>query len=385
MSNQKPKGLTRSDLYEAAWTESISRLAPKCGLTDVGLAKLCRRLNIPLPGRGYWRKLETGKRVPKRPRLPSRSAVSSDAIVASLSGRPGTPPSKKATTAPTLDLAALHPVAALALARLRNARPGKDDVLAPGYLGIRVLPDTIDRAVLIADALAREFERRGCIVGTDCRGDGVVGFDRDEVSFDFREDPITGRLSLVRDRSSRGRRTWSDGVNVRLEKQLDGFIASVEASLARLRSERLTREQKEAFAAQLNERKVERTKLADQERAMERSVWRAMLAWERATRLRKFAASIDAAVNNGDLRAPAFAEMAEAARAYAHRVDPLVPVKPERLATMDYMKFSDWYARAVAILGKEDGYKRYGAQRLFELRMTPEEAAAEIDWEAFWV
>jgi hypothetical protein len=48
------------------------------------------------------------------------------------------------------------------------------------------------------------------------------------------------------------------------------------------------------------------------------------------------------------------------------------------------VKFNEWYARALAILGKEDGYKRYGAQRIFELRMAPEEAAAEVDWNTFW-
>jgi hypothetical protein len=46
------------------------------------------------------------------------------------------------------------------------------------------------------------------------------------------------------------------------------------------------------------------------------------------------------------------------------------------------VNFGDWYSRVLKLLGKSDGYKQYGAKTLFELRMTPEEAAAEVDWEA---
>src|SRR5690606_24701571 len=43
------------------------------GLSDRGLAKACVRLEIPMPGLGYWRKVERGIRVRKTP-LPKPSA-----------------------------------------------------------------------------------------------------------------------------------------------------------------------------------------------------------------------------------------------------------------------------------------------------------------------
>ena len=36
------------------WEEALSKLAPKLGLSDVGLRKICKRHNIPLPPQGYW-------------------------------------------------------------------------------------------------------------------------------------------------------------------------------------------------------------------------------------------------------------------------------------------------------------------------------------------
>ncbi|MCI0724764.1 MAG: hypothetical protein L0338_38245 [Acidobacteria bacterium] len=62
--------LRRGELYEKVWTAPMQRLAKDFGLSDVGLAKLCRRHQIPVPGRGYWRRLETGNdpgRIPLPP------------------------------------------------------------------------------------------------------------------------------------------------------------------------------------------------------------------------------------------------------------------------------------------------------------------------------
>jgi hypothetical protein len=49
--SREERGLTREQLYESVWAEPIYRLAPRCGITDVGMAKLCRRYKIPVPGR----------------------------------------------------------------------------------------------------------------------------------------------------------------------------------------------------------------------------------------------------------------------------------------------------------------------------------------------
>ncbi len=61
----EPVKLTRKQLYELVWSKPILQLAKEFNLSDVGLAKICKRYNIPRPERGYWAKLEHGKPVKK--------------------------------------------------------------------------------------------------------------------------------------------------------------------------------------------------------------------------------------------------------------------------------------------------------------------------------
>jgi hypothetical protein len=42
------------------WKTPITRLAKEYGLSDVGLAKICKKHDIPRPPRGYWAKKEGG-------------------------------------------------------------------------------------------------------------------------------------------------------------------------------------------------------------------------------------------------------------------------------------------------------------------------------------
>ena len=46
--------LRRQDLYEQVWAKPMRALAREYGVSDVALKKHCTRLNIPVPGRGYW-------------------------------------------------------------------------------------------------------------------------------------------------------------------------------------------------------------------------------------------------------------------------------------------------------------------------------------------
>lgn len=59
----------RDVLYDEVWKQPVCTLAKKYGISDVGLAKACRKLGVPLPGLGYWGKKTAGKKVPKRPPL----------------------------------------------------------------------------------------------------------------------------------------------------------------------------------------------------------------------------------------------------------------------------------------------------------------------------
>lgn len=61
----------REELYKLVWTAPISEVARRLGVSDVGLAKLCRRAAIPLPGRGYWARVESGQHISAEPLPPA--------------------------------------------------------------------------------------------------------------------------------------------------------------------------------------------------------------------------------------------------------------------------------------------------------------------------
>lgn len=46
--------LTREELFEQVWSKPVRQIAAELGISDVGLAKSCRRSGIPLPRQGYW-------------------------------------------------------------------------------------------------------------------------------------------------------------------------------------------------------------------------------------------------------------------------------------------------------------------------------------------
>jgi hypothetical protein len=62
--------LSREELYEKIWSIPGSKLAKEFGISDVALAKICRKFRIPKPSRGYWARPEMGRKLSKPP-LPS--------------------------------------------------------------------------------------------------------------------------------------------------------------------------------------------------------------------------------------------------------------------------------------------------------------------------
>src|SRR5580765_8423749 len=58
-----PHTFSRQELFDLVWSEPTRTIAKRLGISDVGLAKACRRANLLLPPRGYWAKLAAGKTV----------------------------------------------------------------------------------------------------------------------------------------------------------------------------------------------------------------------------------------------------------------------------------------------------------------------------------
>ena len=165
--NSGPVKLSREQLYEEVWQTPIHRLCSKYGLSDVGLAKVCRRMDIPRPPRGYWRRRTTGAKT-HRPAL--QPAAAGTQLEVTFSHR-GTIPKKievnretKIPARPPLVDEVLtdpHPLVALTLDRFENASEDPCGILsakAKRVLQLRVSRPQLDRCLRLMDTLFKSWE-----------------------------------------------------------------------------------------------------------------------------------------------------------------------------------------------------------------------------------
>ncbi len=59
--------ITREELHQMVWWKPTRTLAKEYGLSDNGLAKICRKLGVKKPPRGFWTKVATGMRIKTLP------------------------------------------------------------------------------------------------------------------------------------------------------------------------------------------------------------------------------------------------------------------------------------------------------------------------------
>jgi len=71
--------ITRTLLYDLAWTKPLANLASIFAVSQPTLKNTCIKFDIPIPSRGHWAKVQAGKVVTNVP-LPARSPGMSDEI-----------------------------------------------------------------------------------------------------------------------------------------------------------------------------------------------------------------------------------------------------------------------------------------------------------------
>jgi len=62
------KEMSREELFALVWEKPTSEIAQDLGISDVAVGKLCAKLQVPKPPRGYWARVEGGQK-PRRPAL----------------------------------------------------------------------------------------------------------------------------------------------------------------------------------------------------------------------------------------------------------------------------------------------------------------------------
>jgi hypothetical protein len=57
--------VSREKLFEAVWKEPMVRVAERYGVSSSFMARVCTRLRVPRPYRGYWMRIQAGERIPR--------------------------------------------------------------------------------------------------------------------------------------------------------------------------------------------------------------------------------------------------------------------------------------------------------------------------------
>jgi hypothetical protein len=188
----------REQLYSEIWETPLIKLALKYGISAVALGKVCRKLQVPLPGRGYWAKKEFGKPVerillPKAKNLPvvhrMKTAPTTTEAVTPKSAEPPVddPELIRIAEIETANLgidpsAKQHKLISAAARILRHATADARHILYPPYseacLDIRVSKGSLDRALAIVNAIILRLESLNFTVTVQ------KGTDRAAVSMD---------------------------------------------------------------------------------------------------------------------------------------------------------------------------------------------------------
>jgi len=341
--------LTREELYDLVWSEPMSTVAPRLGISDAALGKICRRLRVPRPGVGYWQRKEAGKRDPRprlrplpagteewefrwRPRLPEAAGpVAEQRLFESNNENRITVPERPGR---------YHPL----VQQIRVALESQEDADRAGKpvpcFGIEVSRKSRQRALRIMDSLIKALESRRMSVSldrarnrtlVDVRGVAVgiqleERFKQAEVRPGRWKRVETGQLALKIDGWNRDlRQTWADGKKQRVENCLNSFVVGLVAS-AEIRRERerktqeREREERERRLRAEEERRQERL---EQKRVAE--IRQQAADWEEAERLRAYAAAVRSALAEPDgLLGPSSQAWFEWAEEYISRLDPLV-------------------------------------------------------------
>ena len=209
--------LTRDELYQKVWDRPTVQVAAELGISDVMVGKICRRMDVPKPPLGYWRRKETGKKV-KTALLPAANERTVQTVY--LSRRVVTASDPTPSEIQTLiekehlpenqiriakDLENAHPLVERARQFFEGADRSQNEAVqfpqGDGYLNISVTPPLFDRALRIADALIKALEDRGykIVVSSDhWRGEVTrVRKDEEAVEISFYEQIIQVRRELT--------------------------------------------------------------------------------------------------------------------------------------------------------------------------------------------
>lgn len=349
----------------------MSKLAKDIGVSDVAIAKACRRADIPTPGLGYWAKLHHGKTVKRIP-LPPPSEKTRTVVQISPSESKSQlgdlPPeiqekiarestAERRITVPKT-LSKTHPIVRrwLDLARRQTEGGRKLSPERPGQSRIGAKMER--RRLRILAALFEAIERRGFKVVANPQNPYDLAFvvegERIEFSVQQRHKQFTEDLTPEELRSplnatlgiksrtilrptdtpvfkihswiGMGMRTqWRDTTRKPLEEQLNNIVAGLLAAAAMIHRHRVEREeeQRRLLAERIEREKQEEARRNEGQRLQ--GLLEGVARWLQAANVRAYVSAVHKAARTDRAKVDPVRLKAWASWALAHadRMDPI--------------------------------------------------------------
>ncbi|MBC8548915.1 MAG: hypothetical protein H8D23_04630 [Candidatus Brocadiales bacterium] len=319
--------IDRKDLYNLVWSKPVTQIAKDFGISDVAVSKICKKLNIPKPGLGYWAKKQFGKRTRQTPLPPLKAGdpenytikgsmdanlnLTSEFIEKqkAFENRPASEVKVKQS------LRNPHPLVHHSIQRLRDehADQSKRYRGGRGCVDVWVSKESIHRALLIMDALIKALEKRGFPVSlkdqhqdntsVEINGESILfgiveasrqipNPKRETDRWENRYDYIpTGKLTLRIKNYYRGQKSISDGKTQRLEDCLNKFnLLLVKAS----EIEKIRRKEREERHKEYQERVQKEREVAlkqQKEQNMLKELFANADTWNKCKQAREYIAA----------------------------------------------------------------------------------------------
>lgn len=358
MANINMTRVSREEIYQQVWKKPLTTMAKEYGLTDVGLAKICDKLQIPRPPQGYWAK----KHKQDPPPLPETDGPNlhkfwtegqetleepefhdprTHALIAEELKRKNKINVKKRLLNP-------NPLVLATSQGLADTLPDQYNRLSrriDGCLEINITREAVPRTLLILDAIVKALEARGYPVEAT-KGKSMVTVLGERLTFSIKEKTVrytpsksdkektrtlyqpnyryaykpTGILTLSIETWPFG--FWTDNKKRLIEECINGFIIGLIKTADAIKRREHEYWKKEERRRKQRENEEARIRQINAEDARREKLKQSASDWQEAQRIRDF---IQAVENKSNRIEPA-SELAAWiiwASNYANNLDPL--------------------------------------------------------------
>lgn len=232
----------REKLYQEVWAKPVTEVAKQYQVSDAAIHKVCRSLDIPTPGPGYWAKVKAGKPVKQTPLPHSDKPAAKSGVRTGLEAQPQTaaeilqfltPEERSAVLSVAAQIvlpdenSRMHPKI-IAHRKKITAWQREDQDKAPyrnrqNKETIPFLADTVSETVLprvcrIFDALIKAIEPLGCSLTDDLKF--VVNGETVSLSVSESKDTVEHiptreeNIQLLKYEDAKRKHSWASKPNI---------------------------------------------------------------------------------------------------------------------------------------------------------------------------